>query len=242
MQTDIIYLDFCKDFWLRWPQHPSCQTEGIRCLWSIFETDWRTTWEGGFNVLWLMVQPHNGSLLHMVFHREIFLDHYSLQFHLWPPQCIRRNGYDCSLRRRTKIFNCIGSEEGSLASQAILSNMEHWSKVNHICLNASKFSFSLLHIFLMQYSTNFISLISLLLGSPGIISPLVSSGLPCQLNWTKGKTLSDARRKMSLCYSYNLDGVTLRKLLRKKISVSPSLAPSFGTPTSRGFWRGPSLS
>ena len=34
------------------------------------------------------------------------------------------------------------------------------------------------------------------------------------------------------CYSYNLDGVHLSALLRKKISESPSLAPSLGTPTS----------
>ena len=30
-------LGLCKDFWLRWQQHPSRQTEGIQCLWSIFK-------------------------------------------------------------------------------------------------------------------------------------------------------------------------------------------------------------
>ena len=38
----------------------------------------------------------------------------------------------------TKIFNCIGSEEDCLVSQATLSNMEHWRKVKNICFNASK--------------------------------------------------------------------------------------------------------
>ena len=49
-------------------------------------------------------------------------------------------------------------------------------------LNKSLFSFSLLHVFLMQYSPRiFTLLISLWLGSPGFINLLVSSGLPCQL-------------------------------------------------------------
>lgn len=38
----------------------------------------------------------------------------------------------------TKIFNCIGSEEDYMALRTTLSNMEHWTKENNICFNASK--------------------------------------------------------------------------------------------------------
>ena len=37
-----------------------------------------------------------------------------------------------------KIFNCIGSEEDCKTLQTTLSNMEHWSKENNFCFNASK--------------------------------------------------------------------------------------------------------
>ena len=38
----------------------------------------------------------------------------------------------------TKIFNCIGSEEDCKTLQTTLSKMEHWSKENNVCFNASQ--------------------------------------------------------------------------------------------------------
>ena len=49
-------LGLCKGFWFCWPQHPSCQAEGIQCH------GLRTAWERRSNVLWLTAQPHNESL------------------------------------------------------------------------------------------------------------------------------------------------------------------------------------
>ena len=38
----------------------------------------------------------------------------------------------------TKILNCIGSEEDCKTLQTTLSKMEHWSKENNFCFNASQ--------------------------------------------------------------------------------------------------------
>ena len=81
-----------KGFGLRWAQHPSRQAESIRCPDNFYPGS-RTTWvlwtiknyhqpRHGSNVLCLMAQPRNGPLLRLVFSREVFLDHYSLQFSL----------------------------------------------------------------------------------------------------------------------------------------------------------------
>ena len=128
-----------KGFGLRWAQHPSRQAESIRCPDNFYPGS-RTTWvlwtiknyhqpRHGSNVLCLMAQPRNGPLLRLVFSREVFLDHYSLQFSLMisrmrPKESLRTALYVDG----TKIFNCIGSEEDCKTLQTTLSKMEHWSK------------------------------------------------------------------------------------------------------------------
>jgi len=88
----------------------------------------------------------------------------------------------------TKIFNFGGSEEDCKTLQTTLSNMEHWSKENNFCFNASK----------------------------------------C-------KTLSVVRKKNPLCYSYNLDGVQLERVIEGK-DLRVTITNSLSWDTKRGFY------